>query len=224
MNKLKIAAAVVLTLASAASFAQSKNSSGFYGLANFGFSNVKGDGSGSFKDNNNVSIPYKSDNSSAGNSWSLGLGYDIDETFAVEGSYGSTWKQEQKWTSTHQYGRNYENNKTNVMALNLTALVKFQASENVKLFVGPTVSYFTLKGSDEQQDVNAQGQTYYSKNSSETIKKTLPGVVLGASFALDPKTDLRVSYTQFQKWEMGQPDSKETNQISNISFGLTIKF
>lgn len=219
MNKLKIAAAVVLTLASAASFAQSKNTAGFYGLANFGFTSSKGTGSGIDVYGND----YQATNKGAGNSWALGLGYDIDETFAVEAQYGSVWKQEDSNQYTNQWGNNENSSKTNVMALSLTGLAKYQISENTKLFAGPTVSFLRLKNSNSQTYRDQNGAISYEDSNSSSMSKTLPGIVVG-SFALDQKTDLRVSYTKFKTWTMGNPGQQEDNKISNLSFGLTIKF
>lgn len=219
MNKLKIAAAVVLTLASATSFAQSKDA-GFYGLANFGFTTAKGDGSGVDNYDNN----YTSTNKGAGNSWSLGLGYDFDQNFAVEGHYGSVWKQENQNTYVTQWGSNEDSDKTNVMALSFTGLAKLKISDNTKLFAGPTVSFLRLKSSKDRVYRDSQNTYAYNDSSSSNMNKTLPGLVVGTSFALDQKTDLRVSYTQYKNWVMGDPGQQETNKISNFSFGLTIKF
>jgi hypothetical protein len=82
-----------------------------------------------------------------------------------------------------------------------------------------------LKSSNNQTYYDQNGAVAYSKSETGNLNKTLAGVVVGASFALDQKTDLRVSYTKYQTWHMetkaGQP---EDNKISNVSFGLTIKF
>lgn len=220
MNKLKFAAAVVLTLASAASFAQSKNTAGFYGLANFGFTNVKGDGNG--KDD--YGNTYTSTNKGAGNSWALGLGYDFDETFAAEAQYGSFWKQESNNSYVNRWGSNVDDNSTNVMALTLTGLAKYRVSENTKLYAGPTVAFFQMKNNDAQQYLDNSGGYSYNKTSSSSTKKTLPGVIVGASFALDQKTDLRLSYSTFKAWEMSGNGGTETNKVSNFAVGLTIKF
>lgn len=220
MNKLKIAAAVVLTLASAASFAQSKNTAGFYGLANFGYTTSNGTGTGT----DDFGNAYSATNKGSGNSWALGLGYDIDETFAVEAQYGSVWKQEDSNKYANQWGTSEDSSITNVMALSLTGLAKYQISDNTKLFAGPTVSFLKLKSSKSQTYYDQNGAVAYSDSSSGNLSKTLPGIVVGASFALDQKTDLRISYTKFKTWTMGDPGQQEDNKISNLSFGLTIKF
>lgn len=218
MNKLKIAAAVVLTLASAASFAQS-NDVGFYGLANFGFTMAKGEGSGQWDDGTKTT----SSSDGAGNSWNLGLGYDIDKNFAVEATYGSFWKQKDNYTEHAANGVTQINNKkTDVMSLSITGLVKYQLSPNTRLFAGPTVAFLRLKGANEQSYDDNNGS--YSYSSSSSFNKTLPGLMIGSSFALDQKTDLRVSYTKYKTWVMGNAPYTEDNRISNLSFGISIKF
>lgn len=227
MKKLSTVAALVLSMASVSAFAQSE--SGFYGLASFGFSSVKNTGSGSF-DAGSTKIPYTQSGSSAGNSWSLGLGYDIDKTYAVEVAAGSFWKQESKNSTAHRYGTNINDDKTNVLALSLTGLYKHQLTDNSKVFVGPTLVHLRLKGSESYTDTywNGTGYTTYTESESSKFNKTIPGLVVGMSFALDKKTDLRVSYTRLRSWEESYSKAtsrgSDTTTVSNISFGLTSKF
>lgn len=218
MKKLKIAAAVLLTLASAATFAQKKNDSGFYGLGQFGttkvtetITNTDG-GSG--------------DSETQGNGWMLGLGYDFDENFAFEGSYGQFYKSVLNDTY-HNANSSYINNTSrtvNATGFMFTALAKMQASENVRVFAGPSLMIFKVKGDSSERYKN--GSNDYTESGSFSFTKNIPGVTVGAAFALDPKTDLRITYNKMKETSFPSDSvgiSTKSN-LSSMNFGLAIKF
>jgi Outer membrane protein beta-barrel domain len=218
MNKLKIAATVALTLASVTALAQSNNDSGFYGLGQFGttkntekFTNTDG-GSG--------------DSESQGNGWMLGLGYDFDKNFAFEGSYGQFYKavNVDNYHNANSSYINNKSNKTNATGFVFTALAKMQASENVRLFAGPSLMLLKVKGDYSSQ--YKSGSTNYTDAGGNSFSKNIPGLTVGAAFALDTKTDLRVTYNMMKETEFPSDSAGVTSKakLSTMLFGLAIKF
>jgi hypothetical protein len=218
MNKLKIAAAVVLTLASAASFAQSKSEAGFYGLGQFGTTKVS--------ETITNSDGGSGDSETQGNGWMLGLGYDFDKNFAVEGSYGQFYKAV-NIDNYHNANSSYINNrsnKINATGFMFTALAKMQASENVRLFAGPSLMIFKVKGDSSNR--YKDGNNDYTDTGGMSFTKNIPGVTVGAAFALDTKTDLRVTYNMMKEVEFPNDNAGITSKskLSTLLFGLAIKF
>lgn len=219
MKKLKITAAVVLTLASAVSFAQNNNDSGFYGLGQFGTTKVS--------ETIATSNGGLGDSETQGNGWMLGLGYDFDKNFAVEGSYGQFYKAV-NIDNYHNADSSYINNrsnKVNATGFMFTALGKMQASENVRVFAGPSLMIFKVKG--DSSDRYKDGNNNYTETGGMSFTKTIPGLTVGAAFALDTKTDLRVTYNMMKETEF-PTDSNDgvvaKSKLTTLLFGLAIKF
>jgi opacity protein-like surface antigen len=178
MKFTKLILAAVCAISTASSFAQAKDESGFYGIGAFGTSSVKGTITSSSGTPGNATTQ--------GNGWQIGLGYDINKDFAVEGTYGQFFKSV---SNAYVPAYSYTNNSTtNASGFSFTALGKKQVSENVRLFAGPSVMIGTVSMSQYE----LSGGTTTARNDSKSFNPF--GVVLGASFALDSKTDLRLSY------------------------------
>ncbi len=189
--------------------------SGFYGLANFGTSKVEGTvvqtGYANGKGENNT------------NGWQIGLGYDINKYFATEVAYAQIYKSNNTWTS----GSYINNNSTSAVGLVLNGLAKYEVYDGVKIFGGPSVATAKLK----QSSTYVYGTSTSYESSS---KSTTPfGYIIGASMALDPRTDLRISYSTYNKYTWShaagtgtsaQGAYKETTKFSTILLGLSVKF
>jgi len=201
MQKIKLLAAITLALASSASFAQASKS-GFYGVGQFGTAQVK----------DTMSIGTVSATGTTNtNAWQIGLGYDLNEYVGVEAVYGSVFKSENKLTTS--WGSGGYSTKNNVTALSVSALAKLPIG-NIKLMAGPTYSMF-------QQKIEVNGaETNYNKG--------LVGLTVGAGIALDAKTDIRATYTQYQPLKStynydGYVLNRE-QKLSSLLVGLTVKF
>jgi opacity protein-like surface antigen len=215
MQKLKLVAALTLALAASASFAQTSKS-GFYGLGQFGSTSVK---TTTAADNNS----YTADGTSAGNAWNFGLGYDFNQNFGVEATYGYVWKAEKEENSRGAGWSQSQVSKTNVTGLTISALAKLPVTANINLMAGPTYTFLSVKNEWSYKDNNNA-----TVSGSSTQNKGLAGLTVGASFALDNKTDFRVTYTQFQDWKSANgndnPPTHSTDKISSLLFGMSIKF
>jgi len=115
--------------------------------------------------------------------------------------------------------------KTNVTGFSVAGLGKIKPSENVTLFAGPVWTHFTMKG-ESSTNYSSSGGYQSSSATSQSITKNLTGVMVGASFALDAKTDLRVSYTSYSNWKMDSSDGTNTQdtKINQFMFGIGVKF
>ncbi len=218
MNKLKIAAAIALTFASAATFAQSTNDSGFYGLGQFGTTKVS-------EDITNTDGGF-GDSETQGNGWMLGLGYDFDKNFAVEGSYGQFYKAVNN-DNYQNANASYINNralKVNATGFMFTALAKMQASENVRVFAGPSLMIFKVKQDYSERYLN--GSNNYTETGGTSFTRNIPGLTVGAAFALDTKTDLRITYNKMKETDFPSDSAGITakSKLSTMLVGLSIKF
>ena len=214
MNFTKLILASALVISSTGAFAQAKDESGFYGIGAFGTSSVKGTITSSSGTPGNAK--------SEGNGWQIGLGYDINKDFAVEGTYGQFFKSVSNvYVPAYSYTNN---NSTNASGFTFTLLGKKQVSENVRLFAGPSL----MMGTVSMSQYELQSGTTTSRNDSKKFNPL--GVVLGASFALDSKTDLRLSYGTYNKFTWDHPAAtnssaySESDKISSLYFSLATKF
>jgi len=212
LTKLILAAGCVIACATA--FAQSKDESGFYGIGAFGTSSVKGSITSS------SGTPGNS--TTQGNGWQIGLGYDINKDFAVEATYGQFFKSV---SNVYVPAYSYTNNSTtNADGFSFTLLGKKQISENVRLFAGPALMVGKVSGDIYQ----VSSGTTTAASDSKTF--TPFGIVVGASFALDNKTDLRLSYGTYNKFTWNHPAGtnsnsySESDKISTLYFSLATKF
>ena len=204
MQKIKLLAAITLALASSASFAQASKS-GFYGVAQFGTSQIKDTltqvadpaitGTGSYNSN----------------AWQIGLGFDLNEYAAAEVTVGSFLKSESK-TSYSDATLN-TTSKNNVSSVSLTAFGKLPIG-NIKLMAGPTYTMFN--------------QTIVEGTNETSVSKGLVGLSGGASIALDAKTDIRATYTTYQPIKYTATYGTESytgeQKLSTLLVGLTVKF
>jgi hypothetical protein len=214
MNLTKLTLSVFCVIFSAGAFAQAKDESGFYGIGSFGTSSVKGTIS--------TSSGSAGSATSQGNGWQIGLGYDINKYLAFEGTYGQFFKSVSNFTNTSS---NYVNNDTtNASGFTFTLLGKAQVSENVRLFAGPSLMMGSV--SDDQYKLDSGKVT--ARNDSKSFNPI--GIVVGASFALDNKTDLRLSYGTYKSftWDHAAATNSsaysETDKISSLYFSLATKF
>lgn len=204
MQKIKLLAALTLALAASGSFAQTSKS-GFYGVAQFGTAQI----SDTYTATNNATI--SATGTVATNAWQIGLGYDLNEYLALEAVAGSALKAETQVTATNGYNQVA---KQNVSAYSFSAFAKLPVTSNVKLMAGPTYSMFS--------------STYQDETSRTTVNKGLLGVTVGASLALDNKTDIRATYTQYQTMKsevyLGSTAFNREQKVSSFLVGLTVKF
>ncbi len=207
MQKIKLLAAITLALASSASFAQASKS-GFYGVAQFGTAQIKDSYTGA------TDATINATGTIATNAWQIGLGYDLNEYLAVEATAGSALKAESKVTTSEGYVNSV---KQNISAYSISGFGKLPIG-NIKLMAGPTYTMFN--------------STYSVANSTETVEKTvskgLLGLTVGASIALDAKTDVRAAFTQYQPMKSqvtinGDVYNRE-QKVSSFLVGLTVKF
>lgn len=215
--KAKILAVALAIGFTGAASAQKLDSKGFYAFGNFG--TITGD----YDDTPN-SGSWRGNGKTSSNSWNVGLGYDFNEHFAVEGSYGSLFKSEKNENSSWSNGSSTYISKTNLTGLQVAFLGKIAPSDNVKLFAGPVWNHITLKG----EDTTSNSGTGYSNSTaqSQSFNKNLTGVMFGASFALDQRTDLRVSYTKYKSMLLPFSDGtgNENIKLSQFLFGIGVKF
>ena len=213
MKFTKLILATVCVISSASALAQAKEESGYYGIGAFGTSTVKGavsDSSGSA----NVTTQ--------GNGWQIGLGYDINKNFAVEGVYGQFFKNVSNLSNpTSTY---ITNSTTNADGFAFTFLGKKQVSENVSLFGGPSL----MMGKVSQDSYKLDSNKITASSDSKSFNTF--GLVVGASFALDTKTDLRAAYGKYNGFTWDHPAGTNTtaysekDKISTLYFSLTSKF
>ena len=206
--------AIACVFSCAGALAQSKDESGFYGIGAFGTSSVKG------TITSNTGTPGNVTNQ--GNGWQIGLGYDISKDFAVEGTYGQFFKSVSTvYVPAYSYTNN---NSTNASGFTFTALAKKQISENVRIFAGPSL----MIGTVSMNQYELSGGTTTARNDSKSFNPL--GVVVGASFALDNKTDLRLAYGSYNKFTWDHPTAtnsnaySESDKISSLYFSLATKF
>ena len=215
MNALKkITTLALLSLLLTQAHAETSDT-GFYGTANFGNTNVHG------TVKMTGYLDGKSDTNS--NTWSLGLGYDINKYFGVEGGYSQFFKRNSSWSS----GSLINNSNKEASGLFINALAKYEVSKGIKIFGGPSV--ITAKIKENSAYVN--GTTTQYTNSSKSI--TPFGYIIGASLALDDRTDVRISYSAYNKFSWSHPAgtgtsvypaNTETDKVSLIHLGISVKF
>jgi hypothetical protein len=209
----KLILATVCVISSASALAQAKEESGYYGIGAFGTSSVKGalaDSSGS------------GNSTTQGNGWQIGLGYDINKNFAVEGVYGQFFKSVSNFTNTSS--SYVSNSTTNANGFAFTFLGKTQVSENVRLFGGPSL----MMGKVSQDSYKLDSGNTTASSDSKSLNTF--GLVVGASFALDTKTDLRVAYGKYNGFTWDHPAGTNTSaysekdKLSTLYFSLASKF
>jgi len=213
MKFTKLILATVCVVSSASALAQAKEESGYYGIGSFGTSSVKGA---------ITTTGTTGSSTTQGNGWQIGLGYDINKNFAVEGVYGQFFKSVSNFTNTTS---SYINNSTtNADGFAFTFLGKTQVSENVRLFAGPSLMMGKVSSNIYQLDSG----TTTASNGSKSFNTF--GIVVGASFALDNKTDLRFAYGKYNgfTWDHAAGTNSsaysENDKLSTIYFSLASKF
>ena len=140
------------------------------------------------------------------NGYGLGLGYQINNTLAVEFAYRDVLSLSS--------GETYEDfeyrNNIDTTALQISMLANYPLNEKVKVYGRLGVGRIEI---DSEYRESGWGETY-SERSSESKNKAVFGV--GGSYAFTEKLGVRLEYNQFAKIE-------ETT-LSSLSLALTYNF
>ncbi len=121
-------------------------------------------------------IDHSSGGGSSGNGYKMGLGYDFNKYFALEGSYIGAFKQEERENGI----KFFSNDRT---AMQFTAIGKYPVTESFKLIGGLGRMNMTQ---------NIYTDFNLTRSGTSTERKTNHNItMLGAEVSLDPRSSIR---------------------------------
>ena len=167
---------------------------GFYALGDVGQGKVSAD-----FDNN---FTY----SKTETSYSLGVGYDFNQTFGAELGYrnfGTSERRDSFMGTDYKY-------ETESSAFTLSGIAKLPVSDKVNVYGRLGVGKIVM---DDTVNWSADGDTGHDSSSDSTYR-VFGGI--GASYAINEQISLRAEYSQFARWD--------DFSLSSLTLGATYHF
>lgn len=139
--------------------------------------------------------------------FSIGAGYHLNETFALEFSYRDLGTIKSKETDNYSYDYS---DKLTVTALQASLIAQHAINDKVDIY--GRLGFGRLNSDYTATIIDSSGSEYISYSQSKN--KALFGI--GASYAITPKFSLRTEYSRFSKWEDAT--------LSSLTLGIQCNF